>query len=87
MGNVSSRGTLRKGSTCPVCRSGNLIPIVYGMPGRELVNQSERGEVELGGCVVSDELLDPERGLISGDPDLSCPKCHGRFFRDGRRGL
>jgi hypothetical protein len=70
--------TLRKGSNCPTCKVGKLIPIVYGMPGRELMEQSDRGEVELGGCVVS-EVFDPERGFISGDPELSCPKCEGKF--------
>jgi hypothetical protein len=76
---------LRKGSKCPTCAVGKLIPIVYGMPGSELVEQSERGEIELGGCVVSIEVFDSERGLISGDPELICPKCEGRFFRDGAR--
>jgi hypothetical protein len=76
---------LRKGSKCPTCKVGKLIPIVYGMPEGELIEQSERGEVELGGCVVSSEVFDPERGLISGDPELICPKCEGRFFRDGAR--
>jgi hypothetical protein len=71
---------LRKGSKCPTCKAGNLIPIIYGMPGRELMDQSGRGEIELGGCVVS-QVFDPELGFISGDPELSCPKCEGRFFR------
>ena len=70
--------TLRKGSNCPTCKVGKLIPIIYGMPGRQLIEQSDRGEVELGGCVVS-EVFDPERGFISGDPELSCPKCEGKF--------
>jgi hypothetical protein len=76
---------LRKGSKCPSCKNGKLIPIVYGLPGRELVEQSGRGEIELGGCVVSSEVFNPERGLISGDSELSCPKCEGRFFRDSTR--
>ncbi len=69
---------LRKGSKCPACKVEKLIPIVYGMPGGELVEQSDRGEVELGGCVVS-KVFDPERGFICGDPELSCPKCEGKF--------
>ena len=69
---------LRKGSKYPTCKVGKLIPIIYGMPGRELIEQSDQGEVELGGCVVS-EVFDPERGFISGDPELSCPKCEGKF--------
>ena len=75
---------LRKGSKCPDCKVGKLIPIVYGMPGRELMEQSGLGEIELGGCSVT-EVFDPERGFISGDPELYCPKCEGRFFRDRAR--
>lgn len=75
---------LRKGSKCPTCKVGKLIPIVYGMPGRELMEQSGRGEIELGGCSVT-EVHDSELGFISGDPELYCPKCEGRFFRDRAR--
>ena len=75
---------LRKGSKCPTCKVGKLIPIVYGMPEGELIEQSERGEVELGGCSVT-EVHDSELGFISGDPELYCPKCEGRFFRDRAR--
>jgi len=75
---------LRKGSKCPTCAVGKLIPIIYGMPGRELMEQNERGEVELGGCVVT-EVFDPVSGFISGDPELYCPKCEGRFFRESTR--
>jgi hypothetical protein len=75
---------LRKGSKCPTCAVGKLIPIVYGMPGRELMEQSGRGEIELGGCSVT-EVFDSELGFISGDPELYCPKCEGRFFRDSTR--
>ena len=75
---------LRKGSNCPTCKVGKLIPIVYGMPEGELIEQSERGEVELGGCSVT-EVHDSELGFISGDPELYCPKCEGRFFRDRAR--
>ena len=81
---VNKVPTLRKGSKCPTCKSGKLIPIVYGMPSRELMEQSERGELELGGCNVT-EVHDSELGFISGDPELYCPRCAGRFFRDAAR--
>ena len=71
---------LRKGSHCPTCNAGKLIPIVYGLPLRELMEQSERGEVKLGGCIIT-EVFDPKTGFVSGDPELYCPKCEGRFFR------
>jgi hypothetical protein len=84
VGRVKSSMVLRKGSKCPTCNAGKLIPIVYGLPLRELMEQSERGEVELGGCIIT-EVFDPERGFVSGDPELYCPKCEGRFFRDRAR--
>jgi hypothetical protein len=84
VGRVKLGIALRKGSKCPTCNTGKLIPIIYGFPGRELMEQSGRGEIELGGCVVR-EVFDPERGFISVDPELSCPKCEGRFFRDSTR--
>ena len=38
---------------CPRCgRPG--VPIVYGLPGPELMEAAERGEVALGGCVIPD---------------------------------
>ncbi len=40
---------------CPVCnRSDMVIPIVYGFPGEELFEESEKGLVMLGGCCVDD---------------------------------
>lgn len=40
-------GTLK----CPTCRAG-LTPIVYGLPGPELFEAAERGEIQLGGCDI-----------------------------------
>ena len=84
MKGTTKGNTLRKGGKCPSCQEGKLIPIVYGMPSRELMEQSGRGEIELGGCSVT-EVFDSELGFISGDPELSCPKCEGRFFWDRTR--
>jgi len=49
---------------CPQCGSERAVPIVYGMPGGETIEASERGELVLGGCVVSDD-----------DPEWSCLGC------------
>ena len=79
------RKTLRKGSRCPACTIGRLVPIVYGLPGPEMVERYERGEISLGGCVVS-EVFDEERGVfVSANPQMSCPACGSEFFRDGRK--
>lgn len=32
-----------------------MVPIVYGMPGAELVEASQRGDIVLGGCVISED--------------------------------
>ena len=40
---------------CPVCkRSDMVVPIVYGFPGEELFEESEKGLVVLGGCCIVD---------------------------------
>ena len=64
--------TLRKGSTCPTCKRAKLVPIVYGLPGIELRQDSENGRVALGGCVVT-----------GNDPELECLGCEAQFMRDG----
>ena len=53
---------------CPKCGSSNYIPIIYGMPGPELMMKAERGEVALGGCVVT-----PDRDLYK------CKDCGANF--------
>ena len=73
--------TLRKWSNGPTSKVGKLIPIIYGMPGCELIEQSNRGEIELGGCDES-QVFCWAFGFISGDPELLCPQCEGRFFRN-----
>ena len=84
MTSTTKARVLRKGSRCPTCNAGKLIPIIYGFPGRELMEQSGRGEIELGGCNVT-AVHDSELGFISGDPELYCPQCEGRYFRDRAR--
>ena len=55
---------------CPKCGSREVIPIVYGMPGPELLRKSAEGRVALGGCVVSPE-----------NPTVECQTC-GASWRD-----
>ena len=37
---------------CPRCHSDEVLPIAYGMPSPELVEESTAGRVKLGGCVI-----------------------------------
>jgi hypothetical protein len=48
----------------PVHCGKPMRPIVYGMPGEELFDLSERGEVELGGCCIDDHM-----------PRFRCRRC------------
>jgi hypothetical protein len=44
-----------EGKVCVQCGSQEVIPIVYGLPDAELLEQAEAGEVSLGGCVVEED--------------------------------
>ena len=81
MKSTATTKRLRKGSRCPRCAKGKLVPIVYGLPLSELIEQSQRGEVMLGGCVIS-EFID---GSVTwGAPELGCASCEHKIYRDGR---
>ena len=56
---------------CPKCGSTDTIPIVYGMPGKELFEAAERGELSLGGCCEEINA-----------PDAKCKGC-GHEWRKG----
>jgi hypothetical protein len=56
--------------TCAEC-GGKGVRIVYGLPGPELGDAAERGELALGGCVIGDD-----------DPNLQCRAC-GNEWRTG----
>lgn len=48
----------------PQCCDKPMTPIVYGMPGPELIEASLQGVVELGGCCISDD-----------EPMFRCGRC------------
>jgi hypothetical protein len=54
----------QKHSNCPECGSENVAEIIFGYPGEELIGQSERGEIVLGGCCVTED-----------DPEWHCNDC------------
>ncbi len=37
---------------CPRCGNPTGIRIAYGLPGSELIERAERGEIALGGCMI-----------------------------------
>ncbi len=58
-------------TTCPRCGSQDVLPIVYGLPGPELTEESLAGKVALGGCVLSPE-----------PPNHLCRNCRHRWRGD-----
>lgn len=45
----------RRPPVCPECGyDDQVVPIVYGYPDRQLIEESQRGEVALGGCIADD---------------------------------
>jgi hypothetical protein len=58
---MASTGTRRRARrpSCPFCGyDDQVVPISYGLPGPELVEQSQRGEVALGGCCIGPDSHD-----------------------------
>jgi hypothetical protein len=66
---------VNKSSKCPNCGGQPLVPIVYGFPSEFMMQLSQRGVLELGGCVISGD-----------DPSFRCPTCRHDVWRDGRTG-
>ncbi len=57
-------------ATCPQC-GGKTIPTIYGYPSRKAFEMAERGEVRLGGCVIT---------VDQHETPPYCPAC-GRYVR------
>ena len=57
-------GNMETSATCPRCNSQGVIPILYGLPGPEMTQDSIAGRVKLGGCMVWPEA-----------PDWHCARC------------
>ncbi len=37
---------------CPKCKSNNVVPIIYGKPGKEMMKNVKEGKIVLGGCII-----------------------------------
>ena len=53
---------------CPNCNN-KMIKIEYGMPSDELIELSEKGIIQLGGCTITDS-----------DPIYYCKNCRRKYF-------
>lgn len=56
----------QKTPCCPICKSHNyVIPIIYGKPTKELLEQWKKKEIELGGSLT----------INSTRPQWTCTRC------------
>ena len=53
---------------CPHCKSEKNIPIIYGYPSAQMLKESKRGKIDLGGC-----------GVTENDPNRFCKDCGNKF--------
>ena len=51
-GPLSLERIMQDTKRCPKCGSGNMLPIRYGYPPPEMVEESYVGRVVLGGCIL-----------------------------------
>ncbi len=56
--------SMETSTACPKCGSRDVLPIIYGMPSEEMVEESIAGRVALGGCA-----------FWPGSPNRTCPNC------------
>ena len=54
----------KKKPQCPQCDSKNIAVIEFGFPSPEMIEGSDRGEIVLGGCCVTED-----------DPEWHCKDC------------
>jgi|SRR5687768_16402260 len=53
--NITHPGPCTKSEkVCPNGHTDNLIPIVYGLPRKRSIKKSDKGQIKLGGCIVTD---------------------------------
>lgn len=53
---------------CPRCGSPDIVPIMYGLPGPEMMEAANQGRIALGGCCVGER-----------DPQKQCNACGSQF--------
>jgi hypothetical protein len=65
---VTKKRQRKPPESCPECGSLDIIPIVYGYPGEEMMEAAKQGKIALGGCVIGGR-----------DPQKRCKACGTRF--------
>ena len=70
---LRSGGPIAARRRCPHCGARGLVPIVYGMPAGDIVEQARLGRVAIGGCIITVD-----------DPEHQCVECGVQVWADGR---
>jgi hypothetical protein len=73
MSEPKPRATPRAKKACHRCGSLDVVPIVYGLPLPEAMDEADKGLIELGGCCVAPD-----------DPQKKCKACGEEFDRPRR---
>lgn len=47
-------GVVKSKRVCPMGHKDDVVKIVYGLPSMKTLKKAEKGEIELGGCIVTD---------------------------------
>ena len=58
----------RRTTNCPECGSEIVARISFGYPSEEMIEESERGDIVLGGCCVTED-----------DPEWRCKDCENEW--------
>ncbi len=61
-------------AVCPSCKSNNVVPIAYGLPGFEMREDAIKGKIHLDGGMIEED-----------SPDFYCNECeHKRVVLEGK---
>ena len=61
-------------AVCPNCKSNNVVPIAYGYPGPEMIDELKEGKIHIGGCMIEED-----------SPDFHCNDCEREWIVVGKK--
>ncbi|MCQ2540291.1 MAG: metallophosphoesterase [Acetatifactor sp.] len=61
-------------SICPKCGSKQVIPLLYGRPAAHILEEAEKGNIKLGGCMIEE--------VEGGVPNRYCKECEHKWKRE-----
>ncbi|NQT61652.1 MAG: hypothetical protein HQ556_01730 [Candidatus Marinimicrobia bacterium] len=73
-GQAGDMKKLEDGQTCRDCGSSDIVLLVYGTAGTEMIKETQEGKIALGGCVVT-----------GNDPAWRCRVCNNAWGNRSER--